>query len=223
MKLAIFDFDGTLVPKDTLPFVLRQWKKQKYSKVKYYKTNLSMVFLYIRYKLGINLNMTPEEIRSEAVKKFNCILEGMKEEEIDKFFYNCSEDIKMLLDKNIISEVEKCRSAGYHTVLLSGAHYNLLKYVGDYLKFDTVIGTQLNFSNNILDSDKEVEVISGGAKKKKILEYFHNQPIDWNISRAYADSYSDLELLELTGQPIAVKPDKKLKAIAIEKNWKIIN
>lgn len=35
MKLAIFDFDGTLVPKDALPFVLAQWKKQNYSKIKY--------------------------------------------------------------------------------------------------------------------------------------------------------------------------------------------
>jgi hypothetical protein len=26
MKLAIFDFDGTLSPQDTLPFLLKQWK-----------------------------------------------------------------------------------------------------------------------------------------------------------------------------------------------------
>ena len=31
MKLAIFDFDGTISPQDTLPFLLKQWKKFGYS------------------------------------------------------------------------------------------------------------------------------------------------------------------------------------------------
>ena len=42
LKLAIFDFDGTLVPKDSLPFVLDQWKEQKYLKTKYYRTYFSL-------------------------------------------------------------------------------------------------------------------------------------------------------------------------------------
>lgn len=223
MKLAIFDFDGTLVPKDALPFVLNQWKKQKYPKVKYYRTYFSLICLYIRYKSGINFKMSREKMRVVAIKKFNHIFHGMSEEEISKFFFNCSEEIIPLLDKNVVAEIEVCRSDGYHMILLSGAHYSLLKYVGENLGFDTVIGTKLHFSNNIFDSDKEVEVISGGMKKEKIHEYFHDQLVDWRTSRAFADSYFDIDLLESVGQPVAVNPDVKLKEIAIERNWRVIN
>ncbi|MDF2686557.1 MAG: phosphoserine phosphatase, partial [Clostridia bacterium] len=220
--LAIFDFDGTLFPKDTLPFLLEQWKELKYSKAKYYKTYSSVILLYIQYKLGINFKLTREEMRLAGFKKFNIIFKGMTTEEVNKFFYEASNVIKYLLNKNVLSEVEKCRSEGFHLVLLSGAHLSLLKYIGEYLKFDTVIGSELKYSNNIFDPDKDIEVISGKMKQKKIQAYFKAQPIAWNLSRAYADSYSDIPLFELIGQPITVNPDNKLKEIAIEKNWKII-
>lgn len=222
MKLAIFDFDGTLVPKDALPFVLTQWKKQNYSKLKYYKTYFSLVFLYIQYKSGINFKMSREEMRIVAIKKFNHIFSGMTEEAIGKFFRDCSKEIMNLLDRNVVSEIEECRSQGYHTILLSGAHELLLKYVGEYLGFDGVFGTKLYFSNNRFDPSQEVEVLSGVGKKDKIIECFQDQSVDWIDSRAYADSYSDIDLLELIGQPVAVHPDLKLKAIAVERNWRII-
>ncbi|HEY5555528.1 HAD family hydrolase [Acetobacterium sp.] len=222
MKLAIFDFDGTLVPKDSLPFVLRHWKEQRYSKIKYYRTYFSLIFLYIQYKSERNFKMSREEMRILAVKKFNQIFVGMTQEETSQFFCGCSEKIIALLVKNMVSEIEVCRSQGYYTILLSGAHHDLLKYVGEHLGFDVVFGTQLHFSNNIFDPDIEVEVISGAMKKEKILEYFHYQAIDWSFSRAYADSYSDMDLLELVGQPVAVNPDVKLKAVALDRNWRTI-
>jgi len=48
MKLAIFDFDGTLFPVETLPFLLSQWKKLKYSKTRYYKTYIFLMPLYLK-------------------------------------------------------------------------------------------------------------------------------------------------------------------------------
>lgn len=32
MKLAIYDFDGTLFQNETLPFILKYWQKNKYKK-----------------------------------------------------------------------------------------------------------------------------------------------------------------------------------------------
>ena len=46
--------------------------------------------------------------------------------------------------------------------------------------------------------------------------------VDWKNSYAYGDSYADLPVLNLVGNPIAVKPDEKLRHIAIRKQWEII-
>ncbi len=34
MKLAIYDFDGTLFDEETLPFIAKYYGKNKYSKIK---------------------------------------------------------------------------------------------------------------------------------------------------------------------------------------------
>jgi len=222
MKLAIFDFDGTLVPKDSLPFVLEQWKKQKHSKAKYYKAYFSMIFLYLRYKSGMTFGMTKEAMRILAVKKFNFIFRGMTKDEVSRFFQQCAKEIIGSLNQDIVSEIEACRKDGYHLVLLSGAHEYLLKYVGKHLRFDNVFGTELHFSNNIFDPNREVVVFSGVAKKDKMYEYYCGPSIEWGNSCAYGDSYSDVDLLELVGQSVAVCPDAKLKKIALDRNWRII-
>ena len=44
-----------------------------------------------------------------------------------------------------------------------------------------------------------------------------------NLSRSYAysDSITDLPMLEIVGEPVAVNPDKDLRKIAEERDWQI--
>jgi phosphoserine phosphatase len=47
--------------------------------------------------------------------------------------------------------------------------------------------------------------------------------IDFAASYAYADSYSDLGLFEMVGHPVAVYPDRKLRALAEARGWPIMD
>ena len=44
--------------------------------------------------------------------------------------------------------------------------------------------------------------------------------LDLEASWAYSDSVSDLPMLELVGNPVAVNPDAELAAIARERGWR---
>jgi len=57
-----------------------------------------------------------------------------------------------------------------------------------------------------------------------IRKYFGEKKIDLDLknSFAYADSYSDLGLFEMVGNPIVVYPDLKLAALAKGREWRII-
>ena len=191
MKLAIFDFDGTLFPKDTLPFLLTQWKQLKCSRLKIYRTYLSFIPLFLQYKVGIFTKMSREQMKIQAVRRFNTIFDGMTEQELKGFFLCCSEKITDLLNKTVVQEVKKSRDEGYHTVLLSGTYHQLLKNIGDYLEVDTVIGSNMSFSNGLFNSKKEPEIVIGDLKLKKIYKHFEKDKVDWEASRAYADGYSD--------------------------------
>lgn len=222
MKLAIFDFDGTLFPHDTLPFLLSKWKALKGSRFTLYRTYLSIIPLFVKYKLEVVTKLSREQMKLLAVRKFNNIFTGRTEQELEDFFLVCSKEIEGLFNEAVVQEVERARAEGFHTVLLSGTYDLLLNNIGKHLKFDTVIGSKMHFNNGVFDSNKEFEIVIGDLKLKKIQEHFKKESVEWEASRAYADGYSDLDLLQAVGNPVAVNPDTKLKCLATEKNWRIM-
>lgn len=222
IKLAIFDFDGTLFTKDTLPFLLSEWKKQKYSKIKLIKIFLPLIPLYIIYKLGLNSKLTREEMKLTAFKKCHHLFDGLSEDEILGYFENCSKSIVNLFNEQVVTEINQAKEKGYHTVLLSGSYTSLLNLVADYLKIDSVIGTEIPYKNGFIDSCKDLDITSGTLKINRLLNHFKNESIEWEQSSAFADSFSDIHILKLVGNPVAVNPDNKLKEIAVNTNWRII-
>ncbi len=219
MKLAIFDFNGTIFPKETLPFLLTQWYKQNYSRKRLFEVSLELLPLFVKYKLFSNTN-DKEGMEVRAVRRFSNIFSGMNMEELSNFFTQAAENASGFYNKQVLKEVSHAKENGYHTVLLSGAFKLFVERVGSDLDIDTVIGSELIFNNGIF---KEcVNVISGSKKLGSLLEVFNKNQIDWSNSIAYADSYHDLQLLESVGNPVPVNPDDKLIKTAQKNNWRII-
>ena len=42
------------------------------------------------------------------------------------------------------------------------------------------------------------------------------------FSAFYSDSASDLPLLEAVQQPVAVRPDERLRRVALERGWRVL-
>jgi HAD superfamily hydrolase (TIGR01490 family) len=220
MKLAIFDFDGTLFPRDTLPFLLKQWQRFGYPRMKRYGIYLSVSGLYFRYKLGKG---SREDIRKEGMRKFTRIFAGMGKKDFRDFLQRCSVPILPELDAEIVQEVRKAREAGYYTVLLSGCYETFLKYVGEALGIDTVIGTEMRYKNGCVDLKTPMQIVSGEVKTERLRAYFEDKEVNWKASSAYADSISDINILMMVGKPVAVRPEKELRKVAERKGWRIMD
>jgi phosphoserine phosphatase len=54
-----------------------------------------------------------------------------------------------------------------------------------------------------------------------MLAYCEKNNYDLSDTWCYADSISDLPVLEVVGHPVCVVPDRRLALIAREKRWKI--
>jgi phosphoserine phosphatase len=61
----------------------------------------------------------------------------------------------------------------------------------------------------------------GTHKAAAIQALAEEQGLDLQGSYAYSDSATDLPMLEVVGNPVAVNPDKALRRIAIERGWTI--
>lgn len=219
MRVAIFDFDGTLYKHETFRLLINHLKKHPI-----YNRNYQTFFrtLLPRY-IGSKLNIYPEsKMRTESMQAYVSALDRLTKKEINHYFSEIAEDMHPHLNSAVIERLNQHKNDNLHLMLVSGAFTPLLNCFQKELKFDTVIGTNIPFLRNEVNKTEKIVHIQGERKVKKIQELLHDKQIDWQNSYAYADSYSDLPVLQLVGNPVAVNPNKKLHQFAKENKWEII-
>jgi phosphoserine phosphatase len=79
-----------------------------------------------------------------------------------------------------------------------------------------VIGTPIEFRNGHVRL--ATELVASERKIEQVLNRLNVERVDV----AYGDTEQDIPLLEHADHPVAVYPDKKLKAVAVERGWEII-
>src|SRR4029077_1687414 len=65
------------------------------------------------------------------------------------------------------------------------------------------------------------EMLHGPAKGEAIKALASREGLDLAACSAYSDSFNDLTMLSLVGDPCAVNPDAKLRAYAKRQGWRI--
>jgi HAD superfamily hydrolase (TIGR01490 family) len=178
--------------------------------------------LYILYKIGVHNAYRREKGAKTVMRKFTRLFRGMRRESVEEFFDRSADVIIGYLNSDVVEEIAKTKALGCHTVLLSGCFEHLLEAIGARLGIDIVIGTRINYEDDKVDIKRPLEVIYGNEKISRLRSSFQDSDIDWSGSYAYADSLSDVPVLELVGNPVAVNPDSELKAKAEKSGWRII-
>jgi HAD superfamily hydrolase (TIGR01490 family) len=118
------------------------------------------------------------------------------------------------------ARVRKHRALGHRTVLITGA----LDFVVEPLRplFDEVVCAKLGTdADGKLTGRLDRLPPTGEARALVLAEYAAGEGLDLGESVAYADSASDLPLLECVGFPVAVNPEARLAAIARRRGWHI--
>jgi HAD superfamily hydrolase (TIGR01490 family) len=118
-----------------------------------------------------------------------------------------------------IRRVREHRALGHKTLLITGA----LDVVIEPLRplFDEVICASLGkkggrFTGELLEAPP-----TGEARALIMADFARAHDLDLEQSVAYADSASDLPMLEAAGHPVAVNPETKLAAIARKRGWHV--
>jgi hypothetical protein len=62
----------------------------------------------------------------------------------------------------------------------------------------------------------------GPGKVEAMREVAEQDGIDLEGSYAYTDSFTDMPMLELVGNPVVVNPDRELREAAEENDWPIL-
>ena len=118
-----------------------------------------------------------------------------------------------------IRRVREHRALGHRTVLITGA----LDFIVQPLRplFDDIICSSLDTTGDFYDGGLRNVPPTGEARYQAIADYANEHDLDLRESVAYADSASDLPMLEAVGFPVAVNPEIRLASIARKRGWLI--
>jgi HAD superfamily hydrolase (TIGR01490 family) len=117
-----------------------------------------------------------------------------------------------------MARVRAHKALGHRTVLITGA----LDFVVEPLRplFDEVVCARLGEDDSgRLTGRLEHLPPTGEARALVLAAYAQAEGLDLGEAVAYADSASDLPLLECVGFPVAVNPEARLAAIARRRGW----
>ena len=158
--------------------------------------------------------------RSDFLRYFYRRFEGAPTDRIDA---DCAEMLSdLLITKSFpqgIRRVRQHRQAGHTTLLITGA----LDFVVAPLRplFDHIIAAEMGSRDGVYDGRLTAVPPTGEARYQTLADFADLHGVDLRESVAYADSTSDLPMLEAVGFPVAVNPETKLAALARRRGWLI--
>lgn len=121
-----------------------------------------------------------------------------------------------------LRRVREHRALGHRTVLITGA----LSFAVEGLRplFDEIVAAEMTVRPDGTYSGELSQVPPTGETRAQILaDYCDAEGFRLEECVAYADSTSDLPLLEAVGFPVAVNPETRLAAIARKRGWLVEN
>jgi HAD superfamily hydrolase (TIGR01490 family) len=126
------------------------------------------------------------------------------------------------LSPDAVRRIREHRAAGHTTVLITGAVRPLtrpLEPLFDHIEAAELAVDDRGICTGFLASSPLV----GESRAAWMRQYATENGLDLSASYGYADSHSDLPLLEAVGRPVAVRPDVPLFRHARRQRWTIVD
>lgn len=111
-------------------------------------------------------------------------------------------------------------AVGDFCVLLSAAPQELVDAVASALGIHRAVGSRGAVDGGRLTGELDGPFCYGEGKLTRLTSEVG--PIDFSTAFAYADSASDLPVLEACGHPVAINPDRKLGRHARAAGWPVV-
>ncbi len=177
---------------------------------------LSIVGPYFKYKKGtMNLQNCDSMMKGmDGIAKKD--LDAMASLSFEKFH-------EKDLYEEMIELIGEYKNAGIPVILATSSPRFVVEPYYRYLDADHLICTELAFDEKEVTSGKfDGKVAFDSGKKELVKDYMVKMGYEAADCAFYSDSIHDLPTLKMVGSPVAVNPDRELKARAGEWGWDIL-
>ncbi|MGH2705081.1 MAG: HAD-IB family hydrolase [Actinomycetota bacterium] len=210
--LAVLDIDGTIIDSNVLEPYL--WLRM--SEVEGLGGRLREVAaLAMR---GPGFLKAERRDRGEFLRRFYRLYEGVPEEQVRAM----SAEIlgELVLRRTFpaaVRRIREHRAAGHVVVLITAALDFCIEPLAPLA--DELIGAKLRVEDGVFTGDMDQPPLVGEARASWLRGYAEAVGADLSKSYGYADSMTDLPLLQAVGHPVAVNAEVALQRIARRRRW----
>jgi HAD superfamily hydrolase (TIGR01490 family) len=150
------------------------------------------------------------------------VLRGVRPAEIQRLVADALEPVlRPLVYREPLALVERHRRRNEPVYIVSAALQEIVDAIAADLGFDGALGTICAVDDGVYIG-RSLRALHGEAKADAVRELAREQAIDLAASTAYSDSETDLPFLEAVGTAVAVNPDRRLRRIARERGWPVL-
>jgi len=214
--IAAFDMDGTLLSSNVIETYL--WMRlpeldshQRVGEIGSMLRRLPKLISAERKDRGTFLRTIYRRYEGADLEQLNRIVDEL-----------LAEHVLERLSGDAVRRIREHRAAGHKTILITGAIRPLTRPLEPL--FDEIVAAELAVD----DRGRCTGFLSGpplvGESRAAWIKHrARGTNIDLSKSYAYADSHSDLPMLSVVGNPVAVSPDVSLFRAARAARWQIVD
>ncbi len=210
--IAFFDLDGTIIGANSGRALVRQ------------AYNKGMMGWYDLLK-AIYTGMLYRTNLKDTLKIINDMVSwvgGLSEKTIMDLSSEVSYNVLIpSIRSEVSSELTMHRTQNAKVVILSSALKPVCLEVSNYLGMDDILCSELEVINGYYTGRPLGRFCFDEEKAVRLKAYCEINNTELRNVWYYGDSIDDKPALSVAGHPVCVNPDKKLKKIALEKEWKI--
>lgn len=211
-NLVIFDLDGTIIPNPSSEKQFLFWLiAHRYIGIVQLWQALLFTFKWLlRFKQEIfvrnkaYLYGLPINKITEAAQKF------------------ATQKLLPKIRSTLAQKIKEHRTRGDTVILLTGALQPIAQIFAENLKFAEYYSNQCVYRDNCFTNLPPTQQPYREEKLSITQKICTKYKVAVNTITTYANSIHDLHLLEAVGKPITVTPDKKLRKIALNRGWEIM-
>lgn len=173
---------------------------------------------HMRYRIK---GATDDET-GEILKVARETLSGVSYKDISRMWPEVLAGILPRIYPEVLAEVHRHQDEGRLTYIVSAAGSDLVAQLAEVLGMDGGIGTRYVVAEGVYTGEIDGPFVYGKGKVKAIEELAAEVDFDLEGSWAYSDSVSDLPMMKLVGNAVAVNPDAPLLEEARREGWGVM-
>jgi HAD superfamily hydrolase (TIGR01490 family) len=212
---AFFDLDRTLIKRSSVLALAGSFRERGViSRFDLVKSAFWQVLFVLR-------GASAERVRSASEDGMK-ILNGFSVEEMRSLVGDAMEVVlRPLVYDDSLRLVQRHREQGEKVYIVSATLQEIVEHIADDLGFDGAIGSTCEIVDGVY-TGRSLRATHGEGKADAVRALAASEGFDLAACTAYSDSHTDEPFLAAVGHPVAANPDRKLRRIARERGWPVV-